>query len=139
MSEHSHFAHEVGAESQLDRARLDLLHCARRAFALERTQQHQQDIARIAVVEEREHRGIRRVAPVPIRLAIDHHGVMNRRQTRRGEQHVDRELAFAKHAQLSGVRLRGADEQLERTARAQPLEVDLPLELIAQADSGQTG
>src|SRR5438034_571413 len=37
MSEHSHFAHEVGAESQLDLARLDLLHCARCAFTLERT------------------------------------------------------------------------------------------------------
>ena len=53
-------------------------------------------------------------------------------QTCGGEQHVDRQFAFAKHPQLTGVHLRGADEQLEWTGRAQLLEIDLPVEQIAQ-------
>src|SRR5207253_10732166 len=37
MSEHPHFAHEVGAERQLDNARLYLFYSARRAVAPART------------------------------------------------------------------------------------------------------
>jgi hypothetical protein len=39
---------------------------------------------------------------------------MDARQAGRCEQHLDRQLAFAEHAQLAAVRVGRADEELER-------------------------
>jgi NADPH:quinone reductase-like Zn-dependent oxidoreductase len=130
--EHPHLPHEMRAESQLDNAGLDLFDGAGRLVTLQRAQQHQQHIARIAVVEQREDGRIGGVAAVPVGLAFDLYRMVDLGQAGRGEQHVQGEFAFAEHTQLAGVGLCGTDKQLEGTGRAQPVEVDLCRDQVAQ-------
>jgi hypothetical protein len=101
-------------------------------LASERCEQNEQHVGRLALVEEREHRRVCRVAAIPVRLAVDVDGRMDLRQTGRREENVSRHLGLAEDAKPAGRDLSGADEELERTACSKCLEIYLSLEDVPQ-------
>ena len=89
----------------------------RRARPLDRVDLHQDRVRRRALPDQRRHRRVARVAAVPVRLAVDLHRLEHRRQARRGEQHVGRELGIAEDAAAAGAHVGRGDEELDRRAR----------------------
>ena len=65
-----------------------------------------------ALANQRPHRRITRVTAVPVRLAVDLHGLEHRRQARRREQHVGSEVGVAEHATTAGTNVGRGNEQL---------------------------
>ena len=74
---HLHLPHKVSLETQLLHACLNRVLGMRRAFMLERCQQHQQHIPRRAVVKQRKHRRVGRKTTVPVGLALNLNRVVN--------------------------------------------------------------
>ena len=132
MGEHPHFAQEGRAEAEFAQAHADILGRIRRLAKVQRGQQHEQDVGRRAVVEQRKDRRVGAVAAIPVGLAVDHHGAVDVGQAGRGEQRVDRQFMVVEDAQLARVGVGRRDEQLDRAVLAQTLEIDLRRDDVAQ-------
>ena len=122
---------EAGIERELERAAADLVGAARYVGVGHRRQRHDQQVLH-AAAHEREQRRVRAVAAVPVRLAVDHDGLLQRRQAGRREQRIDAQAGGVEQAQAPAVRVGRRDEQPQRAGPAQALEVDLLGEHLAQ-------
>jgi hypothetical protein len=98
----------------------------------QRVEQHQQDVGRGAVVDQRIDRRVGGEAAVPVGLAVDLDRVVERGQAGRGEQRVGAELRGVEQPDLAGAHLGGGDEEAQPALAADALEVEARLHHVAQ-------
>ena len=110
-------------EGDLVQAVVDLARRLRRARPLDRVDLHQDRVRRRALPDQRRHGRVARVTAVPVRFAVDLHGLEHRGQARRGEQYVGCEVGIPEHAAAARAHVGRGDEELDRR-RGEPVETD---------------
>ncbi len=102
------------------------------ALARDRVDLHDDRVAAIGFVEQRPQRRIAGIAAVPIGFAVDHGGLEQMRQRRRGHHMVGREDVAAKYCAHAGAHIGRGDEQFRPAALAKLLEIHKLRERVAQ-------
>ena len=85
----------------------------------------------VALADQRRDGGIPDEAAIPIGFAVDFDRPEHRRETRRGEQDVGRDVRISKYVSTAGSHIRRGDEQLDRRT-SQTVEVDALDKDVAQ-------
>ena len=93
-------------------------------LALQRLQPDNHDVRRTASVYQGIDRRIAAVSAVPVGLAVDLDGVIERWQAGRSEQRIDRQLPVLEQLEGAGSQPGGGDEQPDCAPRAQRFEID---------------
>ncbi len=102
-ADRAHFPHQGGIEADLVDAVRDLHRGARQLLATQRVDVHDDDVAGLAVIDQRKKCGIAHVAAVPIGLALDLHGLEQERQAGGGERAVGAHLVALEHLHFAGA------------------------------------
>ena len=131
QSDHAQFLHQRRIEGNLVEPIEDIRGRARRVRPFARIDLHQDGIVGVAFADQRRDGGIADEAAIPVGFAVDFDRPEHRRQTRRGEQDVGRDVRVSKDAATAGSHIRRGDEQLDRRTR-QTFEVDALDKDVAQ-------
>ena len=126
-----HLAHERGVEADLVDAVHDVARRGRHVGAVHRVDVDHDHVRRLAVVDQRVDGGVAHVAAVPIGLAVDLDRLRHERQASRRQDGVRRHLGAGEDPDLAGPDVRRRQEQLDRRAAVEPLEIDHRLERLA--------
>ena len=133
-SDRAHLPHQRRIEADLVDPVHDVARGRRHVRPLDRIDVHDQHVARLAAVDQREDGGIAHVAAVPVVLALDLDRLVDERQTGRGQHPVDADVVLGEDLHLAGAHIGGRDEQLDRGARPHALEIDHLLKHSRAAD-----
>ncbi len=132
------FLHQAQVEHHLADPARDFVHGPRGFLAGDRIDRHQQQIAAIAFLNDRQDGRIGAVATVPIVLAIYGDGRKIHRQAGRSQQGIDAQIGIAENARRSRPGIGGRDEYLGGFRRPDCVEIDMFLQDIAENPLGHT-
>src|SRR6516164_7088980 len=123
-SDRSHLAHKRGIEADLVDAVHDFEGTRRLVWSLDRIDVYDEDISRLARIDQRKQRRVSHIAAIPIVLAINLNGLIKERQTGRCKHTICSNLLIGEDLDLSSAHIGRGQEQLDCRALPQPLEID---------------
>ena len=92
---------------------------------------HEQRITDIAFIDKREQIGVRRKAAIPVVVAIDLNGMVDRRQAGRCQNRIDGQLRPPKQSRAPRLDVRCGYQQPNRRRIANSFKIDVVLEDFA--------
>ena len=117
--------------------RLDLSRPGRQAFLLQGRELYDQRIGDGALHRERHEIGVGGKAAVPVRDAVDFHGVMQRRQAGGGQHSIDRQFIATEQAGFAGGDFSRRNQQFHGRVLADRCEIDRLIQEPAQRIEAQ--